>query len=148
LAELSSQERWLLLQAGVLGVIVAVGRRILSLKRLQVVVARALPLANPPLETNETALGIVQRAAHMVQIAAGHSLVRVNCLERSLVLWGLLRRRGIRSDLRIGARKNGEKFEAHAWVECQGVVLNDTPDVGERFVPFHYGVGTTGQHTQ
>jgi hypothetical protein len=47
------------------------------------------------------------------------------CLEISLALWWLLARQGIASDLRVGIRKYGEKFEAHAWVECGGATLND-----------------------
>jgi hypothetical protein len=48
----------------------------------------------------------------------------------------LLRRRGIAGDLRIGVRKEAGRFEAHAWVELGGRVLNDNEDVGERFAAF------------
>ena len=41
------------------------------------------------------------------------------CLMRSLVLTGLLARRGIESSLVIGVRPEGE-FGAHAWVEHDG----------------------------
>ena len=41
------------------------------------------------------------------------------------MLWWLLRRRGIAAELRIGARKEFERFEAHAWVEVDSAVLND-----------------------
>ena len=37
---------------------------------------------------------------------------------------------------RIGVRKTGDRFEAHAWVECNGVAINDDADVHERFIPF------------
>ena len=47
------------------------------------------------------------------------------CLVRSLVLTELLARRGISSSLVIGVRRE-PKFEAHAWVECDGApVLPD-----------------------
>ncbi len=48
----------------------------------------------------------------------------------------MMRRRGIGTELRIGARKDNECFEAHAWVEIDGAVLNDTEDVDNRFSPF------------
>jgi hypothetical protein len=48
-------------------------------------------------------------------------------LAKSLTLWWLLVRQGIPSHLRIGIRKEEEKFEAHAWVECDGTALNE-PD--------------------
>ena len=52
------------------------------------------------------------------------------CLMRSLVLTGLLARRGIDSSLVIGVRPEGE-FGAHAWVEHDGRPLlpsGATPD--------------------
>jgi len=37
----------------------------------------------------------------------------------------MLKRRGYDAQLRIGARMAAEGFEAHAWVERDGVILND-----------------------
>jgi Transglutaminase-like superfamily len=63
----------------------------------------------------------------MVLAAGRYSLLKGTCLERSLALWWLLARKGIATQLRIGARKSGEKFEAHAWVERDGVAIGE-PD--------------------
>jgi len=52
------------------------------------------------------------------------------------VLWWLLRRRGIAAELRIGARKEFDRFEAHAWVEADSAVLNDATAEHRHFVPF------------
>jgi hypothetical protein len=50
----------------------------------------------------------------------------------------LLRRRGIATDVRIGARSNSRgEFQAHAWLEWNGEVLNDAGDVGSQYVPFN-----------
>ncbi|MCL1472309.1 lasso peptide biosynthesis B2 protein [Argonema antarcticum] len=72
----------------------------------------------------------------MVSLASNRGLYRPNCLQKSLVLWWLLRCQGIESDLRIGVRKQDGSLEAHAWVEYEGDVLNDSSDVKERFAPF------------
>src|SRR6516162_80725 len=61
--------------------------------------------------------------AQMVRAAARHGIGNPSCLEVSLALWWLLARQGIASDLRVGIRKDGEKFEAHAWIECSGATL-------------------------
>jgi len=53
-----------------------------------------------------------------------------------LTLWWLLGRQGIASELRIGVRKEQGRFEAHSWVEYEGVTLNDELDVGSRFAAF------------
>lgn len=74
--------------------------------------------------------------ARLVQGAAVWSLHAPTCLHRSLTLWWLLGRQGIASELRIGVRKEQGRFEAHAWVEREGVALNGELDVGSRFAAF------------
>jgi len=63
--------------------------------------------------------------AQTVRAASRHGIGRRNCLKESLAIWWLLARQGIACDLRLGVRKDGEKFQAHAWVECGGTPLND-----------------------
>ena len=63
----------------------------------------------------------------MVLAAGRYSLLKSTCLERSLALWWLLARKGIATQLRIGTRKSGEKFEAHAWLERNGMAIGE-PD--------------------
>lgn len=74
--------------------------------------------------------------ARLVATAARHGLHRGNCLSQSLTLQRLLARDGIAAELRIGARRAGERLEAHAWVEHEGQPLNDGADVARRFPPF------------
>lgn len=76
------------------------------------------------------------RVGESIDIAARNfPLYRPSCLPRSLVLWHMLRRRGAPADLRIGVNNAGGRFTAHAWVEQDGVVVNDTPDIAQRFAP-------------
>ncbi|HEU5373512.1 MAG TPA: lasso peptide biosynthesis B2 protein [Gaiellaceae bacterium] len=76
-------------------------------------------------------------AAEAVTIVARRPNVGARCLERSLVLWFLLRRRGIDVDLLMGAEPpRGGSLPAHAWVELSGVPLNEPADVRERFGSF------------
>lgn len=75
-------------------------------------------------------------AVHMVRAAARYLPWTATCLEESLALWFLLRQRGIASDIRIGARKEFGKFEAHAWVENDGEALNETPKVRQQYAVF------------
>ena len=74
---------------------------------------------------NPDARARAELTAQMVQAAVRLGFGDPTCLEISLALWWLLARQGIASDLRVGIRKDGEKFEAHAWVECGGATLND-----------------------
>ncbi len=82
---------------------------------------------------------IAKRAAltaRMVRAAARHGIGSPSCLEESLVLLHLLGMQGIEAQLRIGVRKNIPKFEAHAWVECGGVVLNESESLHDHYAPF------------
>jgi hypothetical protein len=72
----------------------------------------------------------------LVNAAAFRIPGRPNCLTRSVTLWWILRRRAIDSALRIGVRTAAGHFEAHAWVELAGLVLNDAADIAQRFAPF------------
>ena len=84
---------------------------------------------------------MAQRLAWLVEAAARRGPWPANCLQRSTVLWWLLRRRGVETDLRIGVRRRpgstgGESLLFHAWVEHDGLVLNDAPDIRSRFATF------------
>ena len=74
-----------------------------------------------------------RRIAWLVDRAAQHCPWPATCLRRSLLLWAFLLRSGVASELRLGFRNPGGQFEAHAWVEWHGVVLNDAPDVRSRY---------------
>ncbi len=77
-----------------------------------------------------------RRHARAVDVAAGNVPFRARCLERSLTLWWLLRRRRIPVELRIGVRKSERDLEAHAWVELDGRTVNDRDDVHRRYAAF------------
>ena len=58
----------------------------------------------------------------------------VDCLPRSLTLWCLLRRVGIKTDLRIGVRKSDPGIKAHAWVVYEGLAVGERDH--DAFAPF------------
>lgn len=73
----------------------------------------------------------VESTVRLVSIAARHGIHKAGCLRRAMVAWFLLRRQGIRSELRIGVCKDDAgTLEAHAWVEHEGKVIAD-PEAGE-----------------
>ena len=134
---LSALERGVVLEAT--GGLLAtwVGLHLIGFRRWERVLANFAPPANT---TGPTQCASVQESAllagRMQEAAARNLFFRTNCLEQSLVLWWLLRRRGIAAELRIGARKEFERFEAHAWVEVGSAVLNDASAEHQHFVPF------------
>lgn len=138
LLKLSECERSILLRALGLLPIVAILVQLRGLQFTQGFLLR-LPLANrctPAMVTDDELEPQVWRTVRMVRIAVGYNSPWTNCLKQSLVLWILLRSQGILGVLRIGVRKEADTFSAHAWVEYQGIVLNDTEDVHQRFQAF------------
>ena len=67
-----------------------------------------------------------KRMARWLDRASRHHIVGAHCLHRSLALHAALRRRSLESVLRIGVRKEGMLLRAHAWVELDRQVINDT----------------------
>lgn len=67
-----------------------------------------------------------RQIARDIAIAARNHFLKVNCLGRSLALHGLCHRAGFTTQIAIGIRKNRGNIEGHAWLEADGVVLNDT----------------------
>jgi hypothetical protein len=67
----------------------------------------------------------VRTVCRAVDLACLFSLRRVLCLQRSAATTLLLRRYGHNAQLVIGAKMF--PFRSHAWVEIDGVVVNDKP---------------------
>lgn len=133
---LSPEDRLALLQATILLPLTVAGLRLFGLRQWQSFLGRwgGSSRATPP-----AAGELLERAqsfSRMVAAASREGLVKGNCLSRSLLLWWLLRREGAEARLRIGVRPTPAGVEAHAWVELDGVVLNDTQDVHQQFPPF------------
>jgi hypothetical protein len=108
------------------------GLSILGLRRVRGLMARHLP-------TPADAAVDAARAADLARVAriARHrGVVKASCLEESLVLWWLLRRRAMPARLRIGVRKNGAVLQAHAWVEIHGRPLNDANGLRKTYASF------------
>jgi hypothetical protein len=134
---LSGYERGIALEAA--GGLLAtwLGLRLTGFRRWKNVLARLAPPVNTTADQRTASQEeSAELIARMEAAAARNVFFRTNCLEQSLVLWWLLRRRGISAELRIGARKEFERFEAHAWVEVDSAVLNNSGVEHLHFIPF------------
>lgn len=72
------------------------------------------------------ALELAQRYATLAAIAARHGFYQANCLHQSLPLCWLLQRKGLPTQIKIGVKPQTQPFQAHAWVELDGVSLGQT----------------------
>ena len=107
------------------------GLRLAGLQRFQAWLDHSPVACRVPLSQAEAAaLGVA------VNRAANHVFGPATCLTRSLLLRWLLRRYGTPSDLRIGVRFEEGVLAAHAWVEKDGIPLNDRPELVARYAAF------------
>jgi hypothetical protein len=75
---------------------------------------------------------VVNAAERAVAMAGALYPGRARCLEQSLVLYTLLRGQGV--PVRYCQGVQPYPFQAHAWVEYQGEIVNDVPEHAKQFL--------------
>jgi len=65
----------------------------------------------------------IDATAHNIAVAGALFPGHARCLEQSLALFICLKRHGAPVVLRFGVQPY--RFRAHAWVECEGVPVNE-----------------------
>lgn len=90
-------------------------------------------------------LAAAVRVGQIVDRVAAHRVPGGTCLTRSLTSQAILRRRGVRADLRLGVRPTGSgtgsgtgptQLAFHAWTEVAGTAVNDRSDVASLYAVF------------
>ena len=132
--KLSPPERNLFIQAMAFLLLTRIGLRVTGFRRWKALIEQS---ARPCRRLEPDAqFEVAARITRLVRSAELHAPGIPNCLERSLALWWLLQRAGVEAALNIGARKIESRFEAHAWVELRGRVLNESGDVHRHYACF------------
>lgn len=131
---LPGNERWLLLRLAVLLPAMGAALRCLGVRRTFDLLRGEV--ASAPSTVPLAAQATAARLARLIDIASRHGPYNATCLRRSLVLWWLLRRRGLPAALRIGVAKAEEQMRAHAWVELAGRVVNDRAAVAADYAVY------------
>ena len=88
-------------------------------------VERLSPVGSPRTVAT-TDVQAAERMAQLAAIAGRRGAVTATCLRQSMLVYGLLRRRGFAPELVLGVRKLDQSFDAHAWVELEGVALGQS----------------------
>jgi transglutaminase-like putative cysteine protease len=92
-------------------------------------VDRTLRIALRPIkDTTNTVIGDVVAAIDR----AGRYVPGGTCLPKALALAWMLRGLGVAAAVHIGVKATG-RFEAHAWVVCDGVAITEPSGVTDRF---------------
>ncbi len=134
---MSRRSRGVALEAALALVATKAGLRLTGFRRWKTLLVRLTPQTSDfTLPLDAAGIQNAREIARIQDAVCRHLIFHASCLEQSLVLWWLLSRRGIPVELRIGARKEAGRFEAHAWVEAGSLVLNDTGEAHLHFAPF------------
>ena len=145
--ELSWEEHWLLAEACVLLPVVMLGLRVLGFKRCLALAAAGRRERHQTVShEGEASLNRAKDIAKIVGSAARNGPYKAACLSQSLALSFLLHRRGIKNKVHLGVRKGENELEAHAWVECAGLALNQAEDVNKTFRKFDSAIAVEPVH--
>jgi hypothetical protein len=87
------------------------------------------------LEVATSGRALDPRIVHVFGRVSARTPLAHNCMHRSLALQRILARRGIAAKLCIGIGRKPNLFPGHAWLEVDGVVVNDDAEVVSRYVP-------------
>ena len=85
--------------------------------------ARLIPNNSDSGHSAQEQLAIAHHIVKIVAIAAHHGPYKANCLKKSLLGWWWLARKGIVTELIIGATKELRDLHAHAWLVLNGIPL-------------------------
>lgn len=119
--------------------LITLSLRFRGFKKTSRALQKKLPLSPPQEMTKEQRAEKVERTCRMVRAGAHYGIVHPTCLVESLALWYLLQRQRLSARVRIGVRKISEKVEAHAWVEFDGVALNQAEGAHQHYAAFDSG---------
>jgi hypothetical protein len=95
----------------------------LGVARTQRILGRWAPAGTGVLESPDV---WKSRAFTVRRVAA--RIPGARCVARSLVLWWWMRARGLDPQLLMGVRSGERGVEGHAWIECDGHLLDETAE--------------------
>jgi hypothetical protein len=130
----SWKNRIILVEAGLKLLISDWLLHILPLPRIKQILARRFKthFGVDPQKVQQT----IWQIQPLVEIAARHHLYPMTCLRQALTLQDMLARRGIPTQLCLGARKENGTLLAHAWLEFEGQPLVERQNNKAFFTPF------------
>ena len=128
---LSGRDRKTVGHACLLLPVVSLSLKVKGLKATTTLLGRRLAKRGAP--SGGATADLPDSMARLVAIAARYHPYKTACLAQSLTLWYLLARKGVESEVRIGVTKVDGVFGAHAWIEVDGKVYLDGPDVVNQF---------------
>ncbi len=144
MSSVEPDRRFRILQTFLLWMIVLAVHVALRIFGFAMVRSMAAVFARPRRFTDAIELARVERWRSRIRVIKRKfpKKLQGNCLSQSIVLWGLLQRDGIASNLIVGATKRSDEFQAHAWVEHEGRPVNAGLRVRQKFQTFDHDLSS------
>lgn len=128
---LNWRDKFLAVRIGLLIPVIEIWMRTSSFQRCQRGLLR-LARALPPYTRKVNSPADAEKLARLVALGnQRYSLYPADCLTVSLALQYVITRLGGQAELCLGVRTITGQFEAHAWVEVEGVPLNQLESVND-----------------
>ncbi len=130
---LPAGDRWIIAQAWILFLLVDLGLRSMPFQSVQNWLGWGQKFASRENSVDEA--GQVSRLNQLVKIAGRNHIYPMTCLRQALVLKWLLDRNKIKTNLRIGVKREQDQFNAHAWIEYRHQPVGEPGTVSREFSP-------------
>ena len=128
LQSLSIHERFLLLISALLLPAIGLMLHLFGFKQTKKILGICIYPGNKSSMPIEEQLNTGRQIARVVTIAANHGFYSANCLKKSLLISWLLRWKGIITELKIAATRDGIYMRGHAWIVLDGYALTSSCD--------------------
>jgi hypothetical protein len=128
---LAPAEQWFTVEALILPLAISAGFHLAGVPQTQGWLRRWTRIGRRP--SAQDAVVNIRLACRAQQRVMRTTGILGPCLVRSLALWAMLLRRGLPVHLRVGFRKREGKIEGHAWVEHNGIPVNEDVDEARTF---------------
>lgn len=112
---------------------VELGLRLFGFRRVSRWVWQDVPVASEPPDNVSRTLA---RTASLSRAVNRRWFIFGRCLARSLALARVLQQAGIDVELRFGQRVEAGAFSAHAWLEHDGMPINEAQDIRDSYTAF------------
>jgi hypothetical protein len=76
---------------------------------------------------------VLQDVAWAVSAASRRVPFAASCLRRSILIAQFLRQHRITAKIQFAVRRSNGRLAAHAWVECDGEIVGDSPAIAREF---------------
>jgi hypothetical protein len=121
--QLSPRDRWLLIYYVIMLIVVDLGLRFFGFQKMTSILSTQASKKMIQQQQTVEEVEEVRHTASLVEIVANRGFFRATCLRQALLVYYLLLKKGIKTELRIGISNKTKSFKSHAWIKYKDEVI-------------------------